>query len=354
MKKIILFKFLLLLQIKLWACICADQPFGIDSISDLDKYDFIGLVKIKSEKTQKDTDYDTYVNLLDIEILEHFKGENPKIIKEYDVFSSCELGIEVGEEWILFAFQDSKGIYSVGACERNTQYKSVNGKRYSRSGYSRGISYLEKLKWLYEQSNKPIKNGKKTEYYDNGFKELEEMYRHAKLNGNRKIWYPNGQLMIEEKYLKGKRDGECKSYFISGQVASEDYYKEGKRFYVSKMYYDTAYRHRSYYRLFEEYKTEEELKSIFKRIQVKYETIYDEKGEIILDREYSRNGKIEEEILYFGELRKFINYHESGNIKLIYYYKNKKPFGKYTTYFENGLIDKSNSWEYDLKGKRKR
>lgn len=354
MKKIILVKYLLLVQITLYGCICVDKPFGIDSINDLVEYDFIGLVEIKGEKTKTDAIYDTYVNLLDIRILEHFKGENPKGIKEYDVFSSCELGIEVGEEWILFAFQDSTGTYSVGACERNIQYKGINGKRYNKSGYSWGISYLEKLRQLYGKPTPRIKNGKREEYYNNGSKELEEVYKKSKLNGVRKIWYPNGQLMLEEVYLKGKKDGECKSYFPSGQVAYEDYFKDEKKCCISRIYYDTIYHNWEYLRLLEKYKTEEVLKSVYDRIQVKYETIYNDEGEMVSYNKYRRNGKIEEETLYFDELRKFIHYYENGSIRLIYYYKNGKPFGDYTSYFENGLIDKLNSWEYDLDGKKKK
>ncbi len=350
MKNLILIKCLLLLQIKLCGCICADQPFGIGSSNDLVGYDFIGLVKIKDEKTFKDKIYDTYVNLLEIEILEHFKGGNPRLIKEYNVFTSCEVGIEVGEEWILFAFQDSTGTYSVGACERNTQYKDINGKRYLMGGYSRAISYLEKLRDVYGKSPHSVQNGKIQAFYDSGNKEIEERYIKSKLNGVRKIWYPNGQLMTEQIYTKGKKDGECKSYFPSGQIASEEYFKDGKKYYSSKTYYDTTYQNWEHYRLLEKYKTEEVLKSAYNRIQVKYETIYDYDGEKVLYKKYRRNGKIEEETIYFDGLKLFKHYHENGNIRLVYYYKNGKPFGCYRTYFENDIIDKSNSWNYDLNG----
>jgi len=329
---------------------CLDQPHGINSMDDLTDYDFIGLVKIVNEKTQEDSDYDTHVNILDIEIIEHFKGEQPRKIKEYHTISSCDIGIEVGEEWILFAFKGSSGMYSVGACERNTQYKDIEGQRYAR--YSRGIAYLEKLKELYGKTESVKRNGSRVLYYPNGKKEIEEKYRKMKLHGARKVWYPNGKLMIDENYSKGKKEGKATYYFSTGQIESEYYYSHGDKRYLSRIYYDTTYHKWEKRYLLKKYKTEEAIKSAYSQIQVWHETIYDEEGKKIIKRGFRRNGKIKDETLYFDDLKKFITYHENGNIEHIYYYKNGKPFGKYLSYFDNGLLNESNCWEYDSNGKK--
>lgn len=351
MKKFLPILLFLLYHTFAQACICGEQPFTLDSLSELEKYDFIALVKIKGETPQEDPEQGIYAHLLDIEIIEHFKGASFGKILEYNVRSSCELGIEVGEEWILFALKNKDGEPSVGACERNLQYKDVNGQRYNHY-YSRGVYALQKLRNLYGHPQPDIRNGLRETFYPNGQQELMESFRKGQLHGERKIWYPNGQLMRQEHYVRGKRNGPFTSYFASGQVSTEEFFQTGLRINVSRSYYDTSLHVWPIpYPLFVEQTGLS--KNNNKSIQVSYESIYDENGKPIIFRHYRRTGQIASEQLHIGNLKeKHIYYHDNGNIETLCYYKDKKSYGKYLRFFPDGRLNKAHSWEYDKAGRR--
>jgi hypothetical protein len=59
---------------------------------------------------------------LKIEILELFKGSARTEIYETGKETSCEMGIFVGQEWVLFGY-DYKGEIYIGACNHDFKYK---------------------------------------------------------------------------------------------------------------------------------------------------------------------------------------------------------------------------------------
>jgi antitoxin component YwqK of YwqJK toxin-antitoxin module len=209
----------------------------IDSLSQLKKYDFIALVKITDDQDYKkptENDYES-IGKLTITIIELFKGKKTNIILEYSKYSSCDMGIDKGEEWVLFG-RLVNGNIKIDACDRNMQYKEVNETRDWE--YGRGFYELRQLRKLYEHPFKKYENEKHTEKYSNGQLEIEETYKNGKLNGQRTIWYPNGKVMCKQLYVNDTLDGKAEWFYESGQVSDEDYYFKGEPCNVSRMYYD--------------------------------------------------------------------------------------------------------------------
>ena len=71
------------------------------------------------------------------------------------------------------------------------------------------------------------KDGKYTEWYENGQKRSEETWKDGKLNGKTTIWYENGQKEEEGTYKDGIPDGKRTTWYENGQKRSEGTFKDG-------------------------------------------------------------------------------------------------------------------------------
>lgn len=70
------------------------------------------------------------------------------------------------------------------------------------------------------------KQGKYTEYDENG-KLLEEAnFRNDTLEGIRKLYFPDGQVQYEEHYQAGLYQGSYRAFFEDGQLQSEGKYEQ--------------------------------------------------------------------------------------------------------------------------------
>jgi len=79
--------------------------------------DFVGIVKIQAvfDSPSKETNY----YKIKIKPLTTFKGKAPstlKVIGEKDVISIPNTDVDVGEEWLVYAFDDKDGNYYFGSC----------------------------------------------------------------------------------------------------------------------------------------------------------------------------------------------------------------------------------------------
>lgn len=330
------------------ACYCSDI-LTIDSLAQLKEYDFIAHVKIMDDEIlknpSKNNNYET-IGQLTFQVLELFKGEKINKILEYSKESSCDIGISIGEEWILFG-KTVKGRLSVVPCDRNKQYKEKDGQRDWK--YGQGFLTLKKLKKLYEHPINKFENGKRKEFYVNGEVEIEENYINGKLNGERKIWYSNGKLFCRQFYTNDTLNGKSEWFYQSGQIYDEDYYMKGIPCNVSRLYYDSANSYSILNGGF--YESEDSLKFVYNRVQIHYENIFDSYGQAIISREYTRFGKIHREEIIDPD-KKFktvIYYHDNGAIASIMYLLNGVNFGHYQTYDKNGFP--SRGWDYDENGK---
>ena len=72
------------------------------------------------------------------------------------------------------------------------------------------------------------KNGKYTEYYDNGQKEKEGTWIDGELDGLHTEWYENRQKKMEGTWIDRKLDGLWTLWHVNGQKYSEATYKAGE------------------------------------------------------------------------------------------------------------------------------
>jgi len=331
------------------ACMCPMVLLRIDSLAQMNVYDFIAHVRITGDEIYKKPGKDNIetIGQLRFEIIELFKGEKTDRILEYAKNSSCDIGVSNGEEWILFG-RKMKGMLSIVACDRNQRYKEKNELRDWK--YGRGFYELKMLKSLYGHTIPETRDGKHVVFYKNGKTEIEETYVRGKLHGERRIWYPNGNFFCREFYINDSLDGKSEWFYPSGQIYDESYYVNGKPCNVSRFYYDSTIP--PYKKLLIEifHKTEDSLNFVYKRVQPLYERVYDAYGRVILSKEFSRVGKLLREAIIDPD-RKFetvIHYHDNGVIASIMYSLDGKNFGHYQTYDQNGFPD--TGWEYDENG----
>ncbi len=348
-KNVSLVLFTILFSQNLKACICEPIP-RIESLTQLKEYDFIAHVKIVDDQDYKMTsknDFET-IGQLSIKILELFKGNEIKQVLEYAKYSSCDIGVAKGEEWILFG-KTRNGKIAIVACDRNQRYKESNELRDWK--YGEGFYELGQLRKLYQHPEPRYQNEKHIELYSNGHKEIEETYVNGKLNGERKIWYPNGILFCRQNYINDTLDGKSEWFYPSGQIYDEDYYLIGKPCNVSRLYFDSTTEQSWRKTIIDDLSnTEDTLNSIYNNVQPQYETVFDSYGRAIISREYTQQGKIHKEVTIDPD-RKFrivIYYHDNGVLSSIMYTLNGKNYGHYQTYDEKGFPLRG--WDYDENG----
>ena len=76
---------------------------------------------------------------------------------------------------------------------------------------------------------KKIRNGLHTEWYENGQKKYEEIYKDGKQDGLFIKWYENGQKRREGTFEDGKKEGFWTRWYENGDKTLEGTYKNGKK-----------------------------------------------------------------------------------------------------------------------------
>lgn len=336
---------------------CFLRPAKIDSLAQLKKYDFIALVKIVDDQDLKNETANNFqvVGLLTIEIIELFKGDKIDKLLEYSKNSNCEIGISKGDEWIVFG-EMKNGKMSVDAPARNIRYKNNNEVRDWRN--QKDFYELKQLRKLYQHHEKVFNNETRKEFYSNGQIEIIENYCNGKLNGGRTIWYPDGKLLGSQFYVNDMLDGKSQWFYPSGQIHEAEYYLKGMPYNVHKNYWDsnmindlTQEQREDFIKTISKGKDSLDL-VLLNRVNLRTESVYNSKGQVIVSRHYSIFGKIESEFFTDPD-RKFstvIHYHNNGSIASIGYGLNKKRYGHYQTYDENGIPKEG--WDYDENGEK--
>jgi antitoxin component YwqK of YwqJK toxin-antitoxin module len=333
------------------ACICTNY-YNFKTLDDTKGIDFIALVKVVGEQDyQKETKnpFDATIGLLNIEIVELFKGEKIDKIFEYSKYTSCDMGVSVGEEWIMLGRYVNGQIY-VHLCGGNEKYKKADEFREWR--YKSGFETLKTLRKLYNHTEEKFDNGKKQEFYSNGQIEIEEEYLNGMRNGKRTIWYPNGVVFCKQTYVNDTLNGKSEWFYPSGQISKEDYYIKGKSYNISRQYYDSTFAPYERKYLVERYKTSDSLNFVYKRVQIENEIIYNSSGEQIIYRRYSRIGKVKLEWFTQPQLHSLtrILYYNNGSMRSIQHSLNGCDYGHFQSYYMNGLPNQS--WDYDEYGNK--
>jgi antitoxin component YwqK of YwqJK toxin-antitoxin module len=334
------------------ACICVEYNHGFSTLEDTKRYDFIALVKITGEQDyQKETKdpFAATIGFLNIKIVELFKGEKIDKIFEYSKYTSCDMGVSVGEEWIMLGHYVNGQIY-VHLCGGNEKYKKAN--EFREWQYGGGFRTLKDLRKLYNREEKKFENGNRQEFYSNRQIEIEEEYLNGMRNGKRIIWYPNGVVFCRQTYVNDTLNGKSEWFYPSGQISNEDYYAKGKPYNVSRRYYDSTLAPHERRYLLERYKTNDSLNFVYKRVQIDHEKIYNSSGEQIIYRRYSRIGKVKFERFIHPQFHSEtkILYYNNGSIRSIEHFLNQCGYGHFQSYYTNGLPNQS--WDYDEYGNK--
>ncbi|SDF53589.1 Antitoxin component YwqK of the YwqJK toxin-antitoxin module [Dyadobacter soli] len=334
------------------ACSCIIDFQAIKSLDDTKDYPFVALVKITSETANPPSGSTPFRDAtLGFKIIEKFKGKDIRGLIEYDIQSSCDMGIEVGDEWLLFATERG-GKLSIGACNRNVRYRDKDGLRDWH--FKRGIQELEDLRKLYGRAEKRNRDGVDKQYYPDGKLEIETTYHEGLKNGIRTIYYRNGKIFGKQMFVNDSLQGKSEWFFPSGQLYDQKFYRKNILINVSRVYHDTTVTDRMKQFLVRDfYKTEDSLRKTYGRIQVWLEALYDYNGKIVSSKEYSRWGVIRQENFYHFQNSAYTSvfYHDNGQVHTVNHFKdNAIPTGHYQEYDPEGNPTKS--WDYDANGRQ--
>jgi len=219
----------LFLSHDLIACECAVQLNSAIEKKVTDA-DYVALIKVQKIMPNKSKD-DYIINVEEIKL---YKGNSVKDIIVYggnwnlhnNYATSCDLGINENEEWIIFGKKINNEI-RIGFCSHSIKYKDADGYRNWMNQYP--FKTIEELNtyFKYPSDSTAIVNGKRILYFPNGNIEVEENYRSGMKNGPAKYYYTNGKLNGEEYYRKNKLHKTQTWYYPNGDINSIKHFKNG-------------------------------------------------------------------------------------------------------------------------------
>ncbi|RXG13900.1 antitoxin component YwqK of YwqJK toxin-antitoxin module [Leeuwenhoekiella aestuarii] len=359
MKLKLIFVFFILFSAKTFACSCAIKPY-FKTKEDLDEYSFIAHIKVNGIKKAENIETDSYVHLMNFEILELYKGEqiNNIIVSGshplLEGWTSCDLGERVNDEWIIFGYYNEHlKKLTTGYCTRSKRIKVFNG--FEDIKYPNQLTLKKKLQQLFEiEKNEPKYDGKRIEYYQNGNKQLEENYENGILNGPRMLWYPNETLQSTQNYNNGKKNGVFKWFSTKGNLTKTEKFKNDIPIDTTTIWreIDTSYLHLKIYSDLNDVDLKQS-KNILSKRKIWIERIFNRKGQILSNIVYRQNGEKENETIYYPEQdREIVRYfHKNGTLSSEMFREKGIETGIYKEWDENGVLIKT--WEFDEKGKTK-
>ena len=141
-------------------------------------------------------------------------------------WSSCDLGIEKGQEWIIYGHKKGDDI-EIGFCSDPMLYKNKDGYRNLNLGFK-----IKELNEVNSYFSKPLltfiqKNGTLKLYYPNGKKEATIQFKNGLKHGESKYYYPDGTINAEAFYVNDNLNGVRKTYYKDGVVESLQQYENG-------------------------------------------------------------------------------------------------------------------------------
>jgi antitoxin component YwqK of YwqJK toxin-antitoxin module len=94
-------------------------------------------------------------------------------------------------------------------------------------------------KWHLKNAANPY-TGPVIDYYLNGKKQGEGIFKDGKIDGLRTVYYPNGQKSFYRHYIVGIENGESAEYFPNGQLKQQGVFKNGEEDGLWKQWYSTG------------------------------------------------------------------------------------------------------------------
>jgi len=334
MKKLSLLLTILFFQLSVFACSCKKIP-GVDT------YDFIAQVKIteilETALTKDEPAGNKLAYLIKFETIQHFQGSKVDSIlvdganPALDIgWTSCDLGINIGEEWLLFANYFKDAVYRTNYCTMTIRHKNIDGERNHFTNKANNTLRDIQTKFS-KKETAPIPDGKRQTFYDNNQIEIEENYKDGQLDGERFVYYSDGQIMIAECYENGQRTDKMKWWNKDGNLRKDYNYKNGHQI-------DTCYIY--------EYNG-----------NVKLQTIHDKEGTFLSSKHYAFNGYLKEEKIFdpSTKLNKRTTYYSNGQKKTFTIRTEKHKTRLYQTWTEDGTMkihrkyDENGEVEYLIK-----
>jgi len=350
---------LIIFSIKTFACSCRTK-LDFKTKEDLNEYNFIAHIKITAIKKAENIDTDFKIHQMSFELLESYKGDilNTILVSgshhSLKGWTSCDLGENVGDEWIIFGSDYQNGKLITGYCSRSKRIKSYTG--YEDIKYPSQLNLKNKLQTLFDKVPKKIKfKGKRVKYYKNGNKQLEEHYSNGKIRGKRKLWYPNAVLQSKQKYKRGLANGTFEWYSSKGNLTKIEKFKNGFHTDTTTIWrkIDTSYLHLKIYSELNKLELND-AKNILSKRKIWIQRVYNDKGKMTSNVVYQLNGEKQNETIYFPMENKqtVLYYHKNGVLSSEMFRINYVNVGTYREWDENGKLTKS--WEFDEKGNTKK
>lgn len=218
-----------------FACVCAYT--GDFSIEKMEDYDYVALIKVGKLIPPVDTnDKEELPRFFEAEIFEinRFKGESMSKIKvfgghrDFQYQTSCDLGIDTGEEWIVFG-ERFEGEIIFSYCSHTTIYKTEIGLRQWQ--YLNGIKELTLLDSTYNKESRDyLELDKDSIFYENGKLERAQQFKNGKLHGKVTYLYPDGQSYGFVSFKNGVQHGPYRWMNSNGSINLEGRKRRGKDF----------------------------------------------------------------------------------------------------------------------------
>lgn len=307
----------------------------------MDSSDYIALVKVVDVLSA----HSPYYHKIKIVESVLYKGESQSeiyvdggsIAVDSTIRSSCDLGIEKGEEWIIFASKNN-GKYFTGFCGNSMPYRDKMGFREINTSHK--INLINEINAYFSKPSISFykKNGHLILYYPNGQKEAVFHFRNGLKNGACTFYYPDGSLLGTGFYKKGNKDGIWKSFDRMNSLENQTSFENGIQV-DSSLRYSYSIPPVKHY-----------LKDCF---------YYNKKGEVISFKSYSFSQKIDEDLKikttsdipyisyewYIDTLKNektTIYYHPNGRVSIKYMedMKTGEYIGDIVDYNEAGFVIK--------------
>lgn len=299
------------------ACVCAFS--GDFSIEKMNEYDYVALVKVGRLILPMDKkDDETIQRFFEAEITEidRFKGDPISKLKvfgghrSFTYQTSCDLGIDPGEEWIVFGNKLNDEI-AINYCSFTQIYRNEDGLRQWQ--YGKGITELILLDSTFNsKSRNYLELDKDSIFYENGFLERAQQFKNGKVHGKVTYFYPDGKNFGFVSYKNGVQDGPYLWLNPNGTISLEGKKRMGKDF-----------KKRTFYKLTSRGKSPSMI------------SFYDKKGNLnkFLDFGFGIN----DQKSYLRERTKF--YSKKNRIVTVYYNENGDKEEEYVTDFAGNQID---------------
>ena len=216
-----------------YSCLCEKSydTVNIDVYLNLYQAIFIGeLVSVFNVKKDGEWVYDA-----ELKIEKSFKGTKGKTIILHQLRTgggmSCDLVLDIGRKYLIYAFEDYKGRLTTDYCSRTKPYYDKKAKRNIEKqlkNFEKGIKpdlFTPDAEWA-KAELQAFYGGKNPPNSEELINEIAILESFKTIKSQ---YYLNGYLLAEGEVKNGKPDGKWIFYDEEGKILSEGYFVKGKK-----------------------------------------------------------------------------------------------------------------------------